>query len=125
MAVTEAVGLLEPTVRKVIAHVRHLQTHDDPKPVLPTKIVSGEKVIYTKTILDTGNLFHPATSKELYLSLPPEDRVLTMGTLLVDRVPTADEREAGLTVLGELARPLTVYLWKCKQSFSHCGTNLL
>ena len=117
-AVPEAVRLLEPTVRNVIAQMKHLQTHNDPKPVLPTKIVSGDKVIFTKTMLDTGNLFRPAISKELYLSLPPEDQVLTTGSLLVDRVPTADEREAGLTVLGELARPLKVFLWKCKQSFS-------
>ena len=116
--VPEAVRLLEPTVRDVIAQMKHLQTHNDPKPVLPTKIVSGDKVIFTKTMLDTGNLFRPAISKELYLSLPPEDQVLTTGSLLVDRVPTADEREAGLTVLGELARPLKVFLWKCKQSFS-------
>ena len=47
--VPEAVRLLEPTVRNVIAQMKHLQTHNDPKPVLPTKIVSGDKVIFTKT----------------------------------------------------------------------------
>ena len=101
---------MEPTVRDVIAQMRHLQTHNDPKPVLPTKIVSGDKVIFTKTMLDTGNLFRPAISKELYLSLPPEDQVLTTGSLLVDRVPTADEREAGPVSYTHLTLPTTPYV---------------
>ena len=60
---------MEPTVRNVIAQMKHLQTHNDPKPVLPTKIVSGDKVIFTKTMLDTGNLFRPARHPEEGASL--------------------------------------------------------
>ena len=72
--------------------------------------------IVTKALLDTGNLYRPAISEDLFLKLPKEYqklRPLAKG----QTCPTANADDVGMTVLGELETPIPLKLANCKTMF--------
>ena len=70
--------------------------------------------IATKALLDTGNLYRPAISEDLFLKLPKEYRKLRP---LKATCPTANVADVGMKVLGELEKAIPLKLGNCKFKF--------